>query len=64
MSAPAKHLCFSNRQVYLMRVVSQPRYGDIDTVVTSINEGMEPLTRCGSLCITVRVRGPTQQPQS
>jgi hypothetical protein len=30
--------CLPNLQVCLMRVVSQPRYGNIDTVATSINE--------------------------
>ena len=67
MSAPAKYSYFLNLRVYLMRVVSQPRYGHrIDMFVASINEKtgvMGPSTRCGLLC-AVHVRGPTQQPQS
>jgi hypothetical protein len=65
--ALAKHSCFPNLRVYLIRVVSQPRYGDIETFIASVNErtgGMELSTWDGLLCITARVHGPTQQPQS
>jgi hypothetical protein len=68
VATPAKLSSFPDLQVYIMRVVSQPRYGYSGTVATIISERTRSMShRLGVGCfahITIRVRGPTEQPQS